>query len=322
MTYRDPTFGIAIITYNTSALLLECIRSLESNNIKHNAIFVIDSCSSDDTVSVMKREFPSVLVKTLEQNKGYAYAVNRAAELLETEYMFIINADTFFPENSIESLVSHAKMLPDGGVFGVQQIYADNSWQRSYGLLPSVKASLYDGLFINFAINLYRSIRFRFFVRKKPFAVEYVDGAILLIKKNVFKELHGFDEKFFFYGEETDFCSRMQKKTEYKPYIIPSVNVIHHRGKSSQNVGGDNEFYLRNLCEGIIRCASGYCTYNDLKIIRFLELFFSRIKFIFFSILFFLTRYKYFKRKFMYYSMANKIWKEMSVFIDGVWKKK
>jgi len=322
MVHQDITFGIAIISYNTLDLLRECIRSLESNKVSHSSIIVIDSCSTDDTVSVIKEEYPQVYIDSLKENKGYAYAVNKAAELLKTDYMLIINADAYFPENSIDSFINEALRLPSGGVFGVQQVYADNTWQRSYGLLPSITSTIYDGLFITFFVNKYRNLLFHISGKKKPFTVEYVDGAILLIKRNVFFELNGFDESFFFYGEEADFCARMQKKTMYKPYIIPSVHIIHHRGKSSQNVGGDNEFYLRNLNKGIIRCASGYCTYNEVKTIRSLEIIFSYMKYLFFGSLFFITRHNYFRRKVIYYSLLNSIWKEMSDFIDEVWKKK
>ncbi len=322
MVHQEFTVGIAIISYNTCDLLRECIRSLESNGVSHNNIIVIDSCSTDNTVSMIKEKYPNIFIYLLKENKGYAYAVNKAAELLKTDYMLIINADTYFPENSIDSFINEAVQLKGGGVFGVQQVYVDNTWQRSYGLLPSITSTIFDGFFITFCVNRYRSLRFRISAKKKPFTVEYVDGAILLIKKNVFFELNGFDESFFFYGEEADFCARMQKKTIYKPYIIPSVHIIHHRGKSSQNVGGDNEFYLRNLTKGIIRCASGYCTYYEVKTIRALEIIFSYLKFLFFRILFFITRHSYFRRKVLYYSLVNNIWKEMSDFIDDVWKKK
>lgn len=318
MDVTNTTFGVGIITYNTAHLLLDCVRSLVRNDVALDQIFVIDSCSTDDTALLMKEQFPDVSLTILKENRGYAYAVNRAVEIVHSDLMLIINADTYFKEGTIKSLLTEVALLSDGGVYGVQQVYSDGSWQRSYGLLPSLKLTLNNGLFITFIINFFNSIIFKFLPRRKPFVVGYIDGAILLFRKEVFYQLGGFDESFFFYGEEADFCARMHQHTQFKPYLIPTVTVTHFRGKSSQKVGGNNEFYIKNLYQGIIRCASKYSNKNQLYTIRDFEVFFSKMKLRFFTFLRYVVRSDFVNSKVEYYTLVVRTWVNMNTFIDAL----
>lgn len=318
MNVTNTTFGVGIITYNTAYLLLDCVRSLVRNDVALDQIFVIDSCSTDDTALLMKEQFPDVSLTILKENRGYAYAVNRAVEIVHSDLMLIINADTYFKEGTIKSLLTEVALLKDGGVYGVQQVYSDGSWQRSYGLLPSLKLTLSNGLFITFIIHFVNSVIFRFSPRRKPFVVEYIDGAILLFRKEVFYQLGGFDESFFFYGEEADFCARMHRHTQFKPYLIPSVIVTHFRGKSSQKVGGNNEFYIKNLYQGIIRCASKYSNKKQLYTIRNFEVFFSKMKLRFFTFLRYVVRSDFVNSKVEYYTLVVRTWVNMNTFIDAL----
>ena len=316
MDVKNTTLGVGIITYNTAHLLLDCVSSLVDNDVPLEKIFVIDSCSTDDTAMLMKERFPDVSLTILKENRGYAYAVNRAVEIVDSDFMLIINADTYFNKGTIQSLLNQAVLLNDGGVYGVQQVYPNGSWQRSYGLLPSLKLTIRNGLFITFLAQSLNSIVFRYLPLKKPFVVEYIDGAILLFRKDVFHQLGGFDENFFFYGEEADFCARMLKHTHFKAYLIPSVIVTHFRGKSSQKVGGNNEFYIKNLYQGIIRCASKYSNKNQLHTIRKFEIFFSKMKLYFFTSLWYAVRNDFMNSKVEYYTLVVKTWVNMAYFID------
>jgi GT2 family glycosyltransferase len=316
-TKAETVLGVGIISYNTADLLRQCLQSLiETNHVPHEHIVVVDSCSTDTTHEMMHTEYPSITLHILKENKGYAYAVNVAASLLDSEYMLLINADTRFLPDSIRLLVHSAQTLPDGGVWGMQQLYHDYSWQRSYGSFPSLKHTFADGLFL---VTLYRkwlALRHTFLRPTKPFPVQYVDGAVMLIRKSVFDELHGFDERYFFYGEETDFCRRVQAQAHRKCYIVPTTTVIHYRGKSSQNSGGANEFYLKNLFSGMLRCASQYSSYKTLVKIQHWEITFAHLKSVLFKLLFLITKKDIFHKKYLYYKTSKEIWLSLRPFID------
>lgn len=309
--------GVGIITYNTAGLLLQCIRSLvEANAVPLSHIVVIDSASTDDTEEQMRHAYPHVYYRKLPENKGYAYAVNTAASLLDTEYMLIINADTLFLPHSIDRFVRKAQTMGDGGVWGMQQIYPDESWQRSYGFLPSLALTFADGLFLLGLYHRWLALCLRYLPKEKPFVVDYVDGAVLLLKKSPFIELQGFDEKFFFYGEEADYCGRMQRDTMYKAYVVPSEKVVHFRGKSSQNSGDINEVFLRHLFCGTLRCAATFSTPKTLYQIRFWEIIFSAYKQNIFFLLSRVNSTSVFYKKYLYYKKKKEIWISLHSFID------
>jgi len=309
--------GVGIITYNTAGLLLQCIHSLvEANAIPLTQIVVIDSASTDNTEEQMYHNYPDIYYHKLTENNGYAYAVNMAASFMQTEYMLIINADTLFLPQSIERLLRIAQSMADGGVWGMQQIYPDKSWQRSYGFLPSVGVTFADGFFLLPLYHRWLALCLRYIPKKKPFVVDYVDGAVLLLKRAPFMQIQGFDERFFFYGEEAEYCVRMQRNTLCKAYMVPSEKVIHFRGQSSQNSGDINEVFLRHLFCGTLRCAATYSTPKTLYQIRFWEIVFSEWKQKLFFLLSRVHSKSGFYKKYLYYKMKKEIWISLRSFID------
>ncbi len=321
-TQPKAVLGVGIVSYNTADLLHQCIQSLiEANSIPMEHIVVVDSCSTDSTHELMQKEYPSIVLHILQENKGYAHAINIAASLLDSDYMLLINADTRFVSDSIWDFVRTAQSLPDGGVWGMQQLYHDFSWQRSYGSFPSLKHTFADGLFLVTLYHKLLALRYKLFRPTKPFAVQYVDGAVMLIRKSVFDALNGFDERCFFYGEETDFCRRVYSLMRHKCYIVPNATVIHYRGKSSQGAGGANVFYLKHLYSGMLRCASQYSSHRTLVKMQNWEMTFAYLKSVLFRVLFLIFKKNIFQNKYLYYKTSKEIWYSLRSFIDELCRK-
>lgn len=225
--------SIIIISYNTLKLTSECIHSINKylNAIDYE-IIVVDNNSDDGSPQYIKEHFPKVKVIENSKNFGYAKAVNIGMKNAVNEICVIMNSDIVIFNDSLIKAFEYIDNSYDIGVLGVQQLFPDKSWQRSYGKYPSIKLALENLFFITSLRNLlnrylyYRNIR-------KIKNVEYIDGALLIIKKSIFNKLNGFDESYFFYTEEVDFAYRL-KSANYKRIFFPYSEIIHYRGGSQK----------------------------------------------------------------------------------------
>lgn len=225
------TIDIILISYNTQTLLLKCL-----NSIKHapqgceiGNIIVVDNASNDLTVENVKESFPDVIVISLEENKGYAHAVNIGVEHSTSEWVFIGNADIEFRSNSILHLWQATLSHQNVGLACPQQVYPDNSRQRSWGFFPGYSEALHYLSFSSAIENVLESIAMKLGIARKSRFIPYADGAALLIHRDSFIAIGGFDSSFFFFGEEADFCQRMWQSGK-GVLFVPNATIMHVRG--------------------------------------------------------------------------------------------
>jgi len=208
---------------------------------------VIDNNSTDGSVEKLKASFPEIIIISNTENFGYAYAVNRGFQASKSEIVIISNNDVVYPPDSISNLIEPFYTLENIGVIGPQQMYPDGKWQYSYGTYPGIKTALMDLLLINYISHLIKKIQWKLKISSKEIKpVEYVDGAIMAIKRTAFQDVNGFDEDYFFYTEEADFCYRLKKKG-WKILFNPLSEVIHQRGGSTSKMGlnpKNNEMFI------------------------------------------------------------------------------
>ena len=226
---------IIIISYKHPELTIACLNSLNSATGKLNINpVVIDNNSGDDTVETIKSEFPHIHIIENSTNLGYAGAVNKGAKFSDSKYIIISNSDVEYYPHSIEKMITFMEENPDVAVCGPQQVYPDGSWQYCYGDYPGIKQVLKE-IFLLSGVRRY--------IKKKKFqnndpafdtkkCVQYIDGAVMAVRRSDFNAIKGFDEDYFFYTEETDFCRRIDKFGK-KCVYLPGIRVMHHRGGST-----------------------------------------------------------------------------------------
>lgn len=258
---------IIIISYNTRELTDNCIKSIiKDNENSINRIIVVDNASKDDTVNYIKTNYPSVLLVRNSDNLGYAKAVNIGIKYTESEIVIISNSDVVYPRDSIKTMLEFFYKSQEIGCTAPQQIFADGSWQRSYGFYPSVKLALMDFFLLTSLNNAFKKTFWKFLpIDRHPKYVEYLDGACLFIRKKAFEQLGGFDEDYFFYTEEADYCYRMNR-TQWQVIFYPKVKIIHHRGASYQN---NNPKIIKMLIESkILFCKKHYPRFHTNLFIK------------------------------------------------------
>lgn len=231
--------SIITINYNTKDLIVQCINSipmgLGNTDILSYEIILVDNASTDGSVEIIRNTFTTVKIIQNSVNKGYAYAVNRGIEAASGEYLLILNSDIMFTNNCLLPLINYIKENPRTGIVGPQLIYPNGILQRSYGSIPSLSQAFLDVFFIRFIWvqikNLLKKrLGYNFDLNSK--SVSYIDGASMLIRREVVQEIGYFDERFFFYAEDADFCFRAHKK-KWDIMFIPQSQIIHRRGASS-----------------------------------------------------------------------------------------
>ena len=228
-----------IINYNTKDLLFNCLNSIsvaieDINNLVYE-IIVVDNASVDGSSEMVIKTFPTVKIVQNFTNKGYAYAVNRGIESALGEYLLILNSDIIFTNNCLLPLLNYSKNNPRIGIIGPQLIYPNGNLQRSYGSIPSLSQAFLDVFFIRFIWIQIKNIlkkRLGYEFDKKSKSVGYIDGASMVIRRNVIKEIGYFDERYFFYTEDVDYCLRAHK-AGWDVVFVPYSQIIHVRGASS-----------------------------------------------------------------------------------------
>lgn len=232
----NERISVVIISYNCKEYVDDCIKSIIMTCYENiPEIIVVDNNSTDNTIEFISKLYPEVVIKANSENLGYSAAINIGAGLSTGDYIILSNADVIYKNGCIYGLVQELKNNPKIGMVGPQQLYFDGTFQRSFGYFPSIKRALLDLTGLSKFLLLQKKRQF-FNGDHNSYSVEYLDGAVLCVSKVLFEKLNGFDEGFFFYSEEVEFCYRINQ-LGLTCTITPKNKVVHHRGGSQQNSG-------------------------------------------------------------------------------------
>jgi N-acetylglucosaminyl-diphospho-decaprenol L-rhamnosyltransferase len=230
-----PLLSVVIVNWNTRALLAECIVAVEHEAaaITHD-IWVVDNGSTDDSVAMLRRDFPHIHLIESRINLGFAGANNLAMQRSTGRYLLLLNTDAIVRPGAIRALLHLAESAPRAGIVGAHLLNPDGAFQASYTNFPT--------LWQEFLIlsTLGRRLRGRWYpshgaeVANGAQRVDYVEGACLLVRRAAFEEVGGLDEGYFMYAEEVDWCRRMAA-AHWEVWYAPAAQVVHIGGASSTN---------------------------------------------------------------------------------------
>jgi GT2 family glycosyltransferase len=251
-------FSIVIVTFNSAACILDLLGDIEScDEDILKRIYIVDNNSSDNTVSDVQRNYPRVnLIKNIE-NIGYGRAVNQAAIYCNTPFIFLLNPDIRLPENFFEDMLKISTLENIAAAGPVQYKTKSNKY------------------FLNFCWSFLKFDCFMLFLKKKinpntksthPIQVTFLNAGCLLIDKQAFDQVGGFDEKYFLYGEEPDIFLKF-KLHKYKCYLHPFVEVHHLRDQSMKSLPLSKNIQYRltavqNIIDALVR---GYFRVIQMK---------------------------------------------------------
>ncbi|ORC32652.1 hypothetical protein B4O97_15955 [Marispirochaeta aestuarii] len=228
--------SVIIVSYNTAELTCAAIASVYEQTKQVNfEILVIDNNSTDDSADMIEKSFPSVRLIRLYSNKGFAAANNIAAEEAEGRYILLLNPDTLVLDGAIDKLVNFADKNTEYGIYGGSTFFGDMSRNPTAGWNMATVWSLFStasGL-----SSIFRKSRFfnpeslSWWDWKRPRRVDIVTGCFLLIHRDLWNRLEGFDTRFYMYGEDADLCLRSAAINRFC-IIVPDAKIIHFGGAS------------------------------------------------------------------------------------------
>jgi len=235
-----------IVNWNTRHLLTNCINSIYSTVAGfHYQIYVIDNGSNDDSVSVVRNQFPGVKIIENSENRGFAAAVNQALGKNLARYTVLLNTDSVLQKGAIHTLYTFMEQHGDSGMVGAQLIKPDGTRQHSYDNYPTLATELFNKSFLR--IFFPRKYPSKKQVLNQPVEVESVIGACLMVRNETVKQVGRLDENYFFFLEETDWCYRI-RKAGWKIYHVPDAKVIHIGGESKKMAPWQSQVeYCRSL---------------------------------------------------------------------------
>ena len=194
-------------------------------------IYVVDNNSTDGSQAAVKNGFPDVKLIENETNTGFGYANNQALRIMQGRFAVLLNSDAVLKENSVKRLLAFMTTTPRAGIAGVQLLNDDGSRQNSIDNFPSSETEIFNKSILRlFFPGKYPSKNMSY---KDPIEVDSVIGACMMVRKEAIGDVGVFDEDYFIFLEETDWCFRMYKKG-WKVYHVPDAEVFHLSGHSKK----------------------------------------------------------------------------------------
>ena len=221
-----------IVNWNTRDILMDCLNSIYKTVKDIDLeIYVVDNNSTDGSQPAVKKEFPDVRLIENETNTGFAHANNQALSIMQGKFAVLLNSDAVLKENSINKLLAFMTGNPSAGIAGVQLLNDDGSRQNSIDNFPSTETEIFNKSILRlFFPGKYPSKNISY---KDPIEVDSVIGACMIVRREAMDEVGVFDEDYFIFLEETDWCFRMNKKG-WKVYHVPDAEVFHLSGHSKK----------------------------------------------------------------------------------------
>lgn len=229
--------SIVIVNWNTQADLKNCLTSIYQHSPKCSyEVIAVDNASDDDSVSMIKKLFQEVIIIHNVTNIGFAKACNQGIAISKGHYVLFINPDILIINDSINKLLTFAESHQNADVFGCRILGQDKKLQQSCFMFPSLLNILIWGL------CLHRLLPFNKLFGRQDMTwwhgnderhVDVIKGCFLLVRQELFSKIGMFDEDYFIYAEETDFCYRC-KQAGHDILFTPSAEVIHIGGRSTK----------------------------------------------------------------------------------------
>jgi len=220
-------FSIIVIHRNGFDILHKCISSIINAASNDDEIILIDNNSSDDSISRLKSSHLFQKIKLIENkcNSGYGQSCNQGMKLGTGKYFLLCNSDIKIDIsnlNKFEEFMKHDNV----GLIGPQMHSPDGYKMNSYGTIPLDVLSQLDVIGRPRRNKLIENFG----------DVEILRGACLAVKKAMLKDTGAYDEDFYFYHEETEWCLRIKKSNKWRVTFAPEINITHVGGASTENL--------------------------------------------------------------------------------------
>jgi GT2 family glycosyltransferase len=272
MTAALPEVAVIVVSFNTRGLLQECLAALQvARGRERCEIIVIDNASSDRSAEMVRDVFPEVTLVRNAGNAGFAVANNQALALTRARDILLLNSDAVVMPSAIVNLEAELRQHDRLGIVGPTLRNSDGSLQPSWGSFPTPADEF---AFQTFLFKLWPS-RFPYGRRVHPWRraayrrfqwVDWVTGAALMLRREVYERIGGLPEETFMYAEDMEYCWRA-RQAGYRVAYCPSA-VVYHRmqGSARQNYAR----WIENYTQSILAFHGRHSSRRDRRQIAFM----------------------------------------------------
>jgi N-acetylglucosaminyl-diphospho-decaprenol L-rhamnosyltransferase len=232
-----PILSVIIVSYNTREMTLECLQTLGAQlpASLRAEIFVVDNGSADGSAAAVRAGFPAVIVIENPANTGFGAANNLALRRAAGRYLLLLNSDAFPKPGAISALIDFLERNPGVGVAGPRLLYPDGSMQQSCYRFTTPASAWLENLWLTKLLSWRPAFEdYYSWDHASQRDVDFVIGACLLLRREVYEQTGGFDERFFMYQEEADWQKRI-RAAGWRIVFTPGAEVVHIAGASSKD---------------------------------------------------------------------------------------
>jgi len=273
--------SVIIVNWNVQDLLDKCLASLHNGTVAINQphedlpvieIIIVDSASTDGSVSMVRDKYPDVRLLEQDENVGFTRGNNIGIREAQGRYLFLLNPDTEIIDDVIPQLLVYMEEHPDVGIIGPHTLNTDGTHQSTRRRFPNLMTGLFESTWL--ASFAPKSIDEQYKMLdtndSNIMEVDWVQGSAMLVKREVYEQIGGLDEGYVMYSEEMDWCKRAKDAGWNVVYHGKSF-ITHHGGGSSDQVVAFKQIQFHTSKLRYFRKHHGYPTYLILRAVLLLQ---------------------------------------------------
>lgn len=237
MSENRPKVSVVIVTCNSLPALTDCLQALKAvPDADRPELVVIDNASNDGSPDQARKVFPKCRVLVNERNTGFAAACNRGAKEAAGEYLLFLNPDVEIDSDAVGRLLAAFEQRSDAGLVSGRLRFPDGTFQATCRRFPTITNMIFSrgSLFSRWSgSGADKQGRYTLPDYDQNTEVPSVAATMLMVRKELFDRLGGFDVRFFMFMEDTDLSLRAFQ-SGCKNYVVPAAGGVHAWGLGSR----------------------------------------------------------------------------------------
>lgn len=233
---RQIDLSIIILSFNVKELLRDCLNSLKKvKNIVFETL-VIDNGGNDDSAEMVKKEFPAVELLVSKINRGFAGGNNLARGGAAGRYLLFLNPDTIVPEGTLETMVKFMDEHPKCGAATCRVELTDGKLDDACHRGFPTPINAFSQFFLPLGrlfpkVKLFNGYSLSYLPLKEAHQIDSCSGAFMMVRRKAAETSGWWDEDYWWYGEDLDWCYRLKEKG-WEIWFVSQVKIIHYKGAS------------------------------------------------------------------------------------------